>query len=643
MSKAFIGAIVMALCMPAALPADDAKIQADLWRALTADEGATASFFIVFPDRPDLSAAKSMPKAARAKFVVQALRETASRSQAGVVGLLRAKRVEFTPFWVENKIYVPKGDLDLARDLARLPMVVGLIPEVIYTLPPVRLAGDAGITSLEWNIGRIGADQVWSVYGNTGAGAVVANIDTGVQYTHPALVNQYRGKSGTSYVHTGNWYDPSLGSASPADANGHGTHTMGTMVGSDGGSNQIGVAPGAKWIACRGCATNSCSGFALTSCAQWVMDPRGDGTGQPDVVNNSWGGGGGDNWYVSYVRNWRSLGIFPAFSNGNSGPSCGTAGSPGDYPESFASGATTSTNAIASYSSRGPSAFGGIIKPNLSAPGSAVRSSVPTDSYASYSGTSMASPHTAASAALLWAVRPSLNGNIAMTESLLTQTAAPMTSSQICGGVSGSAVPNNTFGYGLLNVKAAVDAGGGQANLPPTVTITSPAEGTLVNCGESVTFTATASDPEDQSLTIFWQTDTQTATGPSVPFTFSCTTETGLRTVTASVTDSGGAKDSDTRTVNVQNPSLPAAPTGLTARVSGSSVTLNWTDNSGNESGFKVQRKPKISKAWAQIGTATGATYTDSNLPRGDYQYRVLAFNASGDSLPSNTVNVKIR
>lgn len=130
------------------------------------------------------------------------------------------------------------------------------------------------------------------------------------------------------------------------------------------------------------------------------MDPyqNGSGAGQPDVVNNSWGGSGGQNWYQSYVQNWRSAGIFPAFSNGNAGPACGTAGSPGDYPESFASGATTSADAIASSSSRGPSAFGGIIKPNISAPGSSVRSSVPANHYASYSGTSMASPHTAAPA-----------------------------------------------------------------------------------------------------------------------------------------------------------------------------------------------------------------------------------------------------
>ena len=115
---------------------------------------------------------------------------------------------------------------------------------------------------------------------------------------------------------------------------------MGTMVGFDGGTNHIGVAPESNWMACKGCRTNSCYDSDLIACAQWVMAPNGDSGLRPDVVNNSWGGGGGDTWYRSYVRNWIAAGIFPAFSAGNSGSSCQTAGSPGDYAESFASGAT---------------------------------------------------------------------------------------------------------------------------------------------------------------------------------------------------------------------------------------------------------------------------------------------------------------
>ena len=131
---------------------------------------------------------------------------------------------------------------------------------------------------------------------------MVANIDTGVQYNHPALVNQYRGNlGGASFDHNYNWFDPSsvCPSPVPCDNNNHGTHTMGTMVGDDGGTNQIGVAPGARWIAAKGCETNNCSDAALLASAQWILAPT-DLNGsnprpdlRPDIVNNSWGGGGG--------------------------------------------------------------------------------------------------------------------------------------------------------------------------------------------------------------------------------------------------------------------------------------------------------------------------------------------------------------
>src|SRR5262249_44637533 len=138
------------------------------------------------------------------------------------------------------------------------------------------------------------------------------------------------------------------------------------------------------------------------------------------------------------------------------GSACSTANSPGDYPESFASGATDSGDNIASFSSRGPSVLSTtLIKPNISAPGVGVISSVPTNGYASYSGTSMASPHTAGSVALLWAIRPGYKGNIAGTESLLTANAFALASGQTCGVTPGSAIPNNTFGAGRLDIKKA--------------------------------------------------------------------------------------------------------------------------------------------------------------------------------------------
>jgi subtilisin family serine protease len=232
------------------------------------------------------------------------------------------------------------------------------------------------------------------------------------------------------------------------------------MVGDDGGANKIGVAPGAKWMACKGCESSSCSGAALLACGDFILAPwdlshlNPDPTKRPHVVNNSWGGGGGSNWYQGVVTSWRAAGIFPAFSNGNSGPSCSTSGSPGDYPESFSSGATDVNDAIASFSSRGPSAFG-IKKPDVAAPGVNVRSSIAGSAYGSFSGTSMASPHTAGDVALLWSSFPGLSRDIANTEKKLRPATQILNTTQGCGGDGPTTHPNNVFGSGRIDAAQA--------------------------------------------------------------------------------------------------------------------------------------------------------------------------------------------
>jgi len=634
-----------------AAPGTDYKIDRNLMNALADDEEAIVPFFVVFGERPNLAPARAMrDRAARGRFVVQALQATADRSQAGVRGYLRGRGVDFTPFWVENKIYVRQGTLELARALARRPEVVALLPEIIYTIPPPQVSAGGGTTAIEWNISRIGANLVWTTYGTKGAGLVVANIDTGVQYDHSALYNQYRGKGAPS--HTGHWKDPTLiCGTTPCDNNGHGTHTMGTMVGYDGGVNQIGVAPEAKWIACKGCATNSCSDLALTTCAQWIMDPYEDGSflGQPDVVNNSWGGGGNDDWYRTFVQSWRAAGIFPAFSIGNGGPNCNTAGSPGDYPESFGSGATDIGDVIASFSARGPSAFGGIIKPNLSAPGVNVRSSYPTNTYTYGSGTSMASPHAAGAVALFWAARPAYYAQIGSTEQLLQDTAVKYGTTQTCGALPPGVSPNNTYGYGRLDVKKAVDLGGPLPNQPPEVHITSPANGASFDCGTTVTFTATVTDPEGEILTPSWTDNgAPLGTGTTVSKTYACS-EAGPHTIVASATDSKGASDTDTISITIINTQTPAAPSNLTATASGLTVTLKWTDNSNNETGFRLEYKYRLGKTWTPWATvtsdiaanATSYFYTVAN--KGQYQYRLFALNPPYESAPSNTASVRVK
>lgn len=166
------------------------------------------------------------------------------------------------------------------------------------------------------------------------------------------------------------------------------------------------------------------------------------------------GGDGGDPWYQRVVQSWRAAGIFPAFSNGNAGSSCGTAGSPGDYPEAFSSSATNINDAIASFSSRGPSAFG-VTKPDISAPGVNVRSSVPTDRYASFSGTSMASPHTAGTVALLWSFYPGLSRDVPNTEKKLRPAVTILHTTQDCAGDGATTHANNVFGAGRVDALQA--------------------------------------------------------------------------------------------------------------------------------------------------------------------------------------------
>jgi hypothetical protein len=475
----------------------------------TAAKGA-ATFFVLLKDRANLAPATRLTRHRdRTAAVYQRLRANADHSQARLRQLLRASKVDYKPFWIANAVKVTAGPKLLAK-IAALPEVERVVAERRVQIPKPSPAQErARIQAIEWNIDRIRAPEVWSTFGDRGDGIVVANIDTGVQFDHPALVRQYRGNLGGGvFDHNYNWFDPSqvCGSPSlvPCDNVFHGTHTMGTMVGDDGdpGTNQIGVAPHARWIAAKGCEDLGCSDSALLASGQWVIAPT-DLNGQnprpdlaPNIVNNSWGSGPGDPFYQQIVDAWNAAGIFPQFSNGNAGPSCGSAGSPGDFLNTYAAGAFDINNTIADFSSRGPSAFGGELKPNIAAPGVDVRSSVPGGGYDLVSGTSMASPHVAGTVALMWSAAPSLVGDIALTRQLLDDTAVD-TEDLSCGG---TADDNNVWGEGRLDAFAAVDASprGPVGTLTGTVTDQStgnPIEGAAVHAvGPSDRTTFTGAD-----------------------------------------------------------------------------------------------------------------------------------------------------
>ncbi|MFI7541545.1 S8 family serine peptidase [Actinoplanes sp. NPDC049599] len=446
--------------VPQAAWAGAGKLEPAL-RAQLAD-GGTGVFWVMLRDDPGA-------RPARGTAVFGDRTGQADRRQAGLRRYLRDRRVGFTPYWIVDTIRVT-GDARLAAAVAARPEVSAVLADRVLALPrPAPGAGVAPIGDVEWNIDRIGAPRVWSGLDDTGAGIVVATIDTGVQYDHPALAASYRGRGADgSVTHDYNWFDPTglCPAGTPCDTNGHGTHTMGTMAG--GGNPAVGVAPGARWIAAKGCESSGCSAAALLAAGQWILAPT-DRDGRnprpdlaPDVVNNSWGGPGADPWYQQVVAAWVAAGIFPAFSAGNTGPGCATVGTPGGYAFSYASGALDRDNLAAAFSSRGGGGDAEV-KPDLAAPGVDVRSSVP-GGYASYSGTSMASPHTAGTVALLWSKVPGLRHDVAATRQVLDATAVD-TADPSCGGAPED---NNVYGEGRLDAYAAVTRA---LNPPPTASL----------------------------------------------------------------------------------------------------------------------------------------------------------------------------
>jgi len=240
---------------------------------------------------------------------------------------------------------------------------------------------------------------------------------------------------------------------------------MGTMVGDDGGSNQIGMAPGAKWMGCRNMDQGVGTPATYAECFQWFVAPTDlndqnpDPTKSPDVINNSWGcpiseGCNNPNVLRSVVENTRAAGIVVVVSAGNSGSGCGTVNTPAAiYDAVFSVGSVNSVNTISSFSSRGPVTFDNSqrLKPDVSGPGENIRSSVPGGGYARFSGTSMAGPHVVGLAALAMSARSCLKGDVDAVEQYVKAHALPHTTSQTCGGVPGSSNPNNTYGYGTIN------------------------------------------------------------------------------------------------------------------------------------------------------------------------------------------------
>ena len=447
-----------------------------------AEEGQS-ELIIFLGEQADVSGAAQLgTKAERGRYVYKALTETASRTQGPIIKALRALGVEFRPLWAANMIWA-RGDSNVLSIMAQRPEVARIHanPSVRLSLPAREQARQAPLTptAIEWNISMVNAPAVWAA-GFTGQGVVVGGQDTGYQWDHPALKSKYRGWNGTSADHDYNWHDAihsgttscGVDSPVPCDDDEHGTHTMGTMVGDDGGINQIGMAPGARWIGCRNMAEGNGTPVTYSECYQWFIAPtRVDGSDPdpskaPDVINNSWScppseGCTDPDVMLTVVRNVRAAGIVTVHAAGNEGPACGTVSDPAAiYNASFAVGATGPNDTIASFSSRGPvTADGsGRRKPDISAPGVNIRSCVPQNGYVGgWDGTSMAAPHVVGLCALVLSANPALAGQPSAVESILARTALALATSNGCGGDGATDVPNNTYGWGRIDALAAYE------------------------------------------------------------------------------------------------------------------------------------------------------------------------------------------
>lgn len=449
--------------------------------------------FVILKEQADVSAATQMTDYdQRRQFVYDTLTDHANDTQADLRQSLDRLGVDYTPYYLVNAIEV-RGGLLHRLWLVNDPAVDRIIPSPV--LRPVR--GDLSVPSQpasapnepQWNLINIGADRVWREFGVRGQGIIVGQSDSGVQWDHPELLDGYLGSANN---HDGYWLDPWRGTAVPNDVGGHGTHTLGSIVG-----NSVGVAPDASWYACANLVRNLGNPALYLECMQFMLapfpqngDPFVDGrpTQSANVLNNSWGcpqdyEGCDATSLLTAVRALRAAGIFVVASAGNDGPDCSTIADPiALYDEVFSVGAVDSQNNIASFSSTGPvlADGSGRIKPDIAAPGVDVLSSMPGNGYAVNSGTSMAGPHVAGVVALLWSANPALIGDIERTEEILRLTAtryevtavppsddlgvladslnqtADPTGDTCLAQTDTAVVPNNIAGYGVVNAYEAV-------------------------------------------------------------------------------------------------------------------------------------------------------------------------------------------
>ena len=480
------GFALITLLLIASVPA---AFAGELHPALAAKMDATPadqaiSVIVMMADQAPIAQMNETLKLERASMqrrhreVVLSLQDTA-RSQTSLKSWLDGARRDgsvrgYTSYWIANMLVVKATPLAIEAismradvDFVELNFTAELIEPVSvrFDVAPGETTPTRGV---EPGITACRIPEVWYDLGITGVGALIGSCDTGVDGNHPTLSGNWRG---THAPASECWLD-NLGGGStfPNDGHGHGTHTTGTMAGV-AGTDSIGCAPDAEWIACNAIDQGTGTGFDndIIASFEWFADPDGNPNTTddvPDVVQNSWGVNENFTGYYDCDSRWwdaidncEAAGVVVTWSAGNEGPGSTSHRSPADRATTefncFSVGAVDATNDgtfpynMASFSSRGPTGCDVIpalkIKPEIVAPGVDVRSAAAGGSgYTYMSGTSMAGPHLAGVVALMRAANPDLD--VDSVKLIIMQTARDQD----------SAGEDNTSGWGMVDAYAAV-------------------------------------------------------------------------------------------------------------------------------------------------------------------------------------------
>jgi subtilisin family serine protease len=589
-------------------------------------------------DRPNLAQFRHLVRKDRLRKVVREMKNHADRhlprleTDLQALGGRKHRRL-----WAINGIAASMPAARVAR-LANLPSIASIRYDAPMQAPD---AGTGTPAPAEWNLTAVEAPALWAL-GYSGSGVVVASMDTGVDGMHPDLAAKFRGGSNS-------WFDPHGEHATPYDAHGHGTQTMGIMAGGAVGGTAIGMAPDAQWIAFKQYDDAGLSSFSrIHEGFQWLLDPDGnpDTDDVPHVVNASWGFAGLANQCISEFNNdialLKDAGIAVVFSAGNDGPGTATSVSPANNVQAYSVGATDSSNTIAYFSSRGPSACDGSVFPTLTAPGVNIYTSdlsfggLPL--YAYVDGTSYAAPHAAGAMALLAGAFP--NATVAEIEAAARASAQDL-------GVPGA---DNAYGAGSLRVRAAYDLlASASSNTAPKITST-PA--TTAAEGVAYAYDVNATDAEGDALSYSLS---QAPAGMVIDAATGLITwlpgaaQVGVQAVTVRVTDVPGLAASQSFAISVASANL--APTagndgyqmmqGGTLSVSAPGVLGNDSDANGDALTAELVTAP--ASGTLTLNANGSFVFTPVSTYAGTMSFSYRARDAAGATSAPATVSLTVQ